>query len=99
MLNMNDYIIINIVAVSKKDDKKRGYGWVKFVPSDDKPFWAEKVPGAKFDLATLGKDIDTNGIYRVRVNTSNPFGMPSFEILNAEYLGKASDLVREQDPF
>ena len=55
------------------------------------------MPGAKFNLASLRKTIDTNGIYRVEVKTYNPFGMSSFEIISAKYLGKASDLNSYKD--
>lgn len=92
-----EILTINVVAISKKDEKKSGYGWIKFVPSDDKPFWSERVPGGKFNLASLGKAIDTNGIYQVEIKTFNPFGMPSFEIISAKYLGGASDLLGEKE--
>lgn len=95
----DEYIFINVVAISKKDEKQTGYGWVKFVPTEEKAFWAEKVPGAKFRLDKLGTMIDTNGIYRVKVKTSNPFGMPSFEIYDSEYIGTVSDLLPKENPF
>lgn len=97
---MNDNnILVYVLAISKKDEKKTGYGWIKFVPIDKQYFWNDKVPGAKFELAKIGNNIKTNGVYRVSVKTINPFGMSTFEICDAEYMGSFEEMVEESSIF